>query len=136
MGDMGSMVLGFLLAVLAIKLDFNATADRQVVTSMVPIVVLGFPIFDMVLVVFTRLREGRSPMIGGKDHSSHRLVSLGLSQRAAVLTIYAVGVILGVVAVQLSQATVREGLRIGVVLLLTAVPAFIFMEWAFIRSKR
>lgn len=136
MGDMGSMVLGFLLAVLAIKLDFNATADRQVVTSMVPIVVLGFPIFDMVLVIFTRLREGRSPMLGGKDHSSHRLVSLGLSQRAAVLTLYAVGVILGVVAVQLSQATVREGLRIGVVLLLTAALAFIFMEWAFVRSKR
>ncbi len=136
MGDMGSMVLGFLLAVLAIKLDFSATPDLQVVTSAVPVVVLGFPIFDMVLVVFTRLRERRSPMQGGKDHTSHRLVTLGISQRTAVLVLYGACIVFGSIAVQLSQATVDEGLRIGAALMLTLVVAFIFLEWTYIRSKR
>ncbi len=136
MGDMGSMVLGFLLAVLAIKLDFHATLDRQPVTSAVPIVVLGFPIFDMMLVVFTRLRERRSPMQGGKDHTSHRLVTLGISQRTAVLVLYGVCIVFGYIAVQLSQATVREGTRIGIALVLTLAVAFIFLEWTYIRSKR
>ena len=136
MGDMGSMVLGFLLSVLAIKLDFRVPAERQVVTWMVPVVVLGLPIFDTTLVVFTRLREHRSPMQGGKDHTSHRLVSLGLSQRAAVLTLYAVCVVLGLVAVALSTAIIQSGIRIGTGIALAALAAFLFLEHTYIRSKR
>ena len=89
----------------------------------------------MILVVFTRLRERRSPMQGGKDHTSHRLVSLGLSQRAAVLILYGVCILFGSLAVQLSQATVNEGMRIGIALVLTLVVTFIFLEWTYIRSK-
>ncbi len=136
MGDMGSMVLGFLLSVLAIKLDFNAPTDRQVVTWMVPVVVLGLPIFDTALVVFTRLREGRSPMQGGKDHTSHRLVRLGLSQRAAVLVMYAICVILGFTAIELSEASISQGTQIGLVLAVAAASAFIFLEYHYIRSQR
>lgn len=136
MGDMGSMVLGFLLAVLAIKLDFHVPASRQIVTGMVPIVVLGFPIFDTCLVVFTRLRERRSPMKGGKDHTSHRLVSLGLSHRAAVLILYAVCVVLGFTAIDLSHATIAKGLSIGFRLVIVALIAFIFLEYVYIRNRR
>ncbi len=136
MGDTGSMVLGFLLAVLAIKLDFKVPPDRQVVTWMVPVVVLGLPIFDTTLVVFTRLRERRSPMQGGKDHTSHRLVSLGLSQRAAVLVLYAVCAGLGFSAVELSHATITEGAEIGLFLGVLAVAAFGFLEITYIRRKR
>ncbi|MBN2304475.1 MAG: undecaprenyl/decaprenyl-phosphate alpha-N-acetylglucosaminyl 1-phosphate transferase [Anaerolineae bacterium] len=135
MGDMGSMVLGFLLSVLAIKLDFNVPAERQVVTSMVPLIVLGLPIFDTTLVVFTRLREKRSPMQGGKDHTSHRLTLLGLSQRAAVLMLYGVCAVLGFTAMQLSHADVDAGRRAIVVIILIAVAAFIFLETLYIRSK-
>ena len=136
MGDMGSMVLGFLLSVLAIKLDFTVPADRQVVTWMVPVVVLGLPIFDTTLVVFTRLREHRSPMQGGKDHTSHRLVSLGLSYRAAVLILYGVCVALGFTAFELSQASIDTGLTIGLFLGVAALAAFIFLETVYIRRKR
>jgi UDP-GlcNAc:undecaprenyl-phosphate GlcNAc-1-phosphate transferase len=136
MGDMGSMVLGFLLAVLAIKLDFRVPADRQIVTWMVPVVVLGFPIFDTTLVVFTRLRERRSPMQGGKDHTSHRLVSIGLSQRVAVLFLYAMCAVLGFVAIDLSEASIDEGLSIGLRLAVVAIAAFIFLEVVYIRKKR
>jgi UDP-GlcNAc:undecaprenyl-phosphate GlcNAc-1-phosphate transferase len=136
MGDMGSMVLGFLLSVLAIKLDFRVPADRQVITWMIPVVVLGLPIFDMVLVVFTRLFEGRSPMMGGKDHTSHRLTMIGLSQRAAVLVLYGVCAALGLTAIELSHATIEEGLAIGVVLAVVAVIAFAFLTWAYQRNRR
>ncbi|MCD4686171.1 MAG: undecaprenyl/decaprenyl-phosphate alpha-N-acetylglucosaminyl 1-phosphate transferase [Anaerolineae bacterium] len=128
MGDMGSMVLGFVLAALAIKLDFNVPADRQIVTWMVPVVVLGLPIFDTILVVFTRLREGRSPMQGGKDHTSHRLVQLGLSHRNAVLTLYAVCIVLGFIAIMLSHASVIQGIIIGLVLGGGGLSAFVFLE--------
>lgn len=136
MGDMGSMVLGFLLAVLAIKLDFKVPADRQVITWMVPVVVLGLPIFDTTLVVFTRLREKRSPMQGGKDHTSHRLVSLGLSHRNAVLVLYAVCAALGFTAYQLSEATISRGITIGLGLAVVALLVFIFLETVYIRKKR
>jgi UDP-GlcNAc:undecaprenyl-phosphate GlcNAc-1-phosphate transferase len=135
MGDMGSMVLGFLLAVLAIKLDFKVPANRQIVTWMVPVVVLGFPIFDTTLVVFTRLRERRSPMKGGKDHTSHRLASLGLSHRVTVLILYAICVVLGFTAIDLSHATINEGLYIGFRLAVVAISAFIFLEYVYIRNK-
>jgi len=136
MGDMGSMVLGFLLAVLAIKLDFSVPVDRQIVTWMVPVTVLGLPIFDTTLVVFTRLRERRSPMQGGKDHTSHRLVSLGLSQRAAVLLLYGVCVLLGLVAISLPDASIEGGLQTGLVLGLAALAAFVILEYVYIHNKQ
>jgi len=136
MGDMGSMVLGFLLAVLGIKLNFRVPADRQVITWMVPVVVLGLPIFDTALVTLTRLVEGRSPMVGGRDHTSHRLVSLGLSQRAAVLVLYGVCAVLGLAAVELSHASISEGATIGAALAAAAAGAFVFLNWAYLRSRR
>jgi UDP-GlcNAc:undecaprenyl-phosphate GlcNAc-1-phosphate transferase len=136
MGDMGSMVLGFLLSVLAIKLDFNVPGNRQIITWMVPVVVLGLPIFDTALVIFTRLREGRSPMLGGKDHTSHRLVQLGLSPRYAVLSLYALCIVLGLTAIRLSRASVTEGLIIGAALALVAIGMFAFLEYVYIRHKR
>jgi len=136
MGDMGSMVLGFLLAVLAIKLDFHVPAERQVVTWMIPVVVLGLPIFDTTLVVVTRLWEGRSPMMGGKDHTSHRLASLGLSHRAVVVALYGVCAALGITAVQLSDASIEEGIAIGAALAVAALIAFAFLTWAYQRSRQ
>jgi UDP-GlcNAc:undecaprenyl-phosphate GlcNAc-1-phosphate transferase len=103
---------------------------------MVPVVVLGFPIFDTSLVVFTRLREGRSPMQGGKDHTSHRLASLGLSQRTTVLMLYGLCAVFGLTALDLSQASIIGGMVIGFRLLVIALGAFIFLEYVYIRNKR
>jgi UDP-GlcNAc:undecaprenyl-phosphate GlcNAc-1-phosphate transferase len=130
------MVLGFLLSALAIKLDFHVRPERQIVTWMIPVVVLGFPIFDTTLVVFTRLRERRSPMKGGKDHTSHRLCQLGLSQRAAVVILYAICAALGYAAIELSQSKINEGLRLGFSLGVIAAGAFIYLEYVYIRSRQ
>jgi hypothetical protein len=73
---------------------------------MVPIMVLGVLIFDTSLVTISRLRRGRPIYQGGSDHTSHRLVQLGMSQPRAVLTLYVVAAALGALALFLIQEPV------------------------------
>jgi len=101
MGDAGSLTIGFLLAALGIKIRFLQHPLGS--TWMVPIVVLGLFIFDTTLVTLSRLRRGRSPFQGGSDHTSHRLVQMGLSQPRAVLTLYVAAVSLGALALTLTR---------------------------------
>ncbi len=133
MGDMGSMVLGFILAVLGIKLNFPH--HELVGTWYIPIIVLGLPVFDTTLVVFTRLREGRSPLVGGKDHTSHRLVAMGLSHRMAVITLYGVCLLLGVAGIAASEAPVAISNLIAVVIGVLGLGLFIILEIARFRHQ-
>ena len=121
MGDVGSLFLGFLLAVLTIQLRFPG--NSTIVTWMIPLFLLGLPLFDMSLVVFSRLRRGVSPNTAGKDHTSHRLVNLGFTQREAVLILYLVTGAFGMVAVFITQATPLEGYSIGAATVLLAAGA-------------
>jgi UDP-GlcNAc:undecaprenyl-phosphate GlcNAc-1-phosphate transferase len=134
MGDMGSQVLGFMLAVLAIKLRFET--PLSIATWSVPLIVLGLPIFDITLVIFTRLREGRSPAEAGKDHTSHRLAQMGLSNRNAVLVLYGVCVVLGVMAILVNRAGPNAALGLVVLTVLLALGAFVGLEWFRIRQQR
>jgi UDP-GlcNAc:undecaprenyl-phosphate GlcNAc-1-phosphate transferase len=97
MGDAGSLLLGFLLAVLAIKLRFEDVDPRR--TWAIPILILAVPIFDTTVVTLSRLRRGVPITSGGRDHVSHRLVSVGLSIRQAVGTIYLAAFVCGLAAV-------------------------------------
>jgi UDP-GlcNAc:undecaprenyl-phosphate GlcNAc-1-phosphate transferase len=119
MGDTGSLFLGFMLAALGIKLRFPGNTD--VVTWMVPVIVLGVPIFDTTLVVFSRLRRGLHPVTPGKDHTSHRLVRMGFTQREAVMALYLVGGTLGMIAVFVTQADLVEGYLFGGAVFLAAL---------------
>ena len=115
MGDTGSLFIGFVLSIVGIKLRFPDNVD--IVTWMVPVLVLGVPLFDTTLVIISRLRRGLNPLTAaGKDHVSHRLVALGYTQREAVLILYLVGGALGVVAVFITEATVAEGYVAGAVI--------------------
>ena len=116
MGDAGALFLGFLLALLGLQLRFPANSNF--VTWMVPIFILGLPIFDTTLVVVSRIRRGVSPNTPGKDHLSHRLVQRGFSQREAVLMLYLLTGAGGMIAVFITQATVLEGYLIFATLLL------------------
>jgi UDP-GlcNAc:undecaprenyl-phosphate/decaprenyl-phosphate GlcNAc-1-phosphate transferase len=116
MGDAGSLYLGFLLSYLTIKLRFDAPED---ITFLVPILLLSVPILDTTLVTVSRLLNGRSPLRGGQDHISHRLVRLGLPVRGAVGAIYVAAVSVGLVALVVSRvdrtsAYVLAGLVLGV----------------------
>ena len=111
MGDMGAYTLGFVLAVVAIKLKF-ATQSWHV-TWMVPVFVLALPVLDINLAVLTRLIERRPLMLGGKDHISHRLFDLGLSQRLTLLLLYGMSIVFGLIALAIIQVTREEALLIG-----------------------
>jgi UDP-GlcNAc:undecaprenyl-phosphate GlcNAc-1-phosphate transferase len=87
MGDGGSFFLGSFLG--GVWLLVAPNESRSINTTFVPMLVLLVPIFDTAFVTYTRRRAGRSAMVGGRDHTSHRLVALGVSERTAVLTLYA-----------------------------------------------
>ncbi len=126
MGDVGSLFLGFLLAAMGIQLRFPQNSNF--VTWMVPVFLFGLPIFDMVLVVFSRLRRGLSPNTAGKDHISHRLVRLGFSSREAVLILYLFSGILGMMALFITQATILEGYAVAAVSAVLGLAALWWLE--------
>ncbi|HYP21416.1 MAG TPA: MraY family glycosyltransferase, partial [Chloroflexia bacterium] len=126
MGDTGSLFLGFMLAAVGMKLRFPDNLD--IVTWMVPLLVLGVPLFDTTLVTLSRIRRGIPISRGGKDHFSHRLVALGFTRREAVLTLYLIQAGLGVAALVVMQASVVEGYVVGLVVLICAVVGVVRLE--------
>ncbi|NPA90858.1 MAG: undecaprenyl/decaprenyl-phosphate alpha-N-acetylglucosaminyl 1-phosphate transferase [Chloroflexi bacterium] len=130
MGDSGSLFLGFLLAALGIKLRFPNNV--YIVTWMVPVLVLGVPIFDTTLVFISRVRRGQNPLTTpGKDHVSHRLVRMGFSPREAVLILYLVGGALGEIALFVAQADVLTGYLVGGLVFTLALWALWKLEWRY-----
>lgn len=118
MGDAGALFLGFLLAVIGIKLRFDAPTR---ITFFVPVLVLGVAIFDTTLVTVTRLAHRRNPLSGARDHVSHRLVMVGIPVHAAVGLIYAGAIALGWLAVVMSRVDVATGfILMGLVLSVAA----------------
>ncbi|MFZ4850034.1 MAG: MraY family glycosyltransferase [Caldilinea sp.] len=112
MGDAGSLFLGFMLAAVAIKLRFPSNSTT--VTWMIPVLVLGLPLFDTLLVFVSRLRRGKNPLTTpGKDHVSHRLASLLSSRREAVLVCYLIGCGFGLAAIFVSQASWIEAIFVA-----------------------
>lgn len=119
MGDGGAMFLGFLLATLGLKLRLEGLP--QLNSWMIPALILGVPIFDTTLISISRSRRGLIPFTSpGKDHAAHRLANLGLGQRGAVVALYGVGGMLGLLALLLTRVSARQGLVIlGLVILAT-----------------
>ncbi|HEY4580986.1 MAG TPA: MraY family glycosyltransferase [Candidatus Acidoferrales bacterium] len=102
MGDGGAMLLGFLMATLSLKL--RLTGASLAAECFVPILVLGASIFDTILVSISRSRRGLLPFATpGKDHTAHRLANCGLGTRRAVLTMYALGCVFGLLALLVSR---------------------------------
>jgi UDP-GlcNAc:undecaprenyl-phosphate/decaprenyl-phosphate GlcNAc-1-phosphate transferase len=114
MGDTGTLFLGFLLAVIGLKLKASGPAWWSFILV---VVVLALPIFDTGLVTAYRLRNRLALAQGGKDHTSHRLVKLGLPHRRAVLVLYGAAVCAGMVALALA----RGGIDVGALLALPAL---------------
>ena len=94
MGDCGSLFLGLTLSLITIIGTWR-TVTNLLLALMVPLAIMIIPIFDMALVTFTRTGHGRAMFQGGKDHSSHRLVFLGFSEKKAVLVLMAISAFFG-----------------------------------------
>jgi UDP-GlcNAc:undecaprenyl-phosphate GlcNAc-1-phosphate transferase len=120
MGDAGALFLGFMLAAVGIKLRFPEGVE--IVTWMVPVLILGLPLFDTALVIVSRLRRRLNPLTTpGKDHLSHRLVALGYTRREAVLICYLICAGLGVISLFITQANIVEGYIVGGIMALVAL---------------
>lgn len=96
LGDAGAQTLGLVLAVLAIA--YRPLGVNQSSSWFVPIMLLGVPIFDTTLVVISRLRRGRPVYEAARDHTYHRLLSLGWGSNRAVLIMQVTSLLLGCLA--------------------------------------
>jgi UDP-GlcNAc:undecaprenyl-phosphate GlcNAc-1-phosphate transferase len=104
MGDSGSLFIGLNLAVLTLSSQSSGKGSSSVLAIIAaPLLVLLVPIFDTTLVTVSRLVSGRSAAQGGLDHSSHRLVAMGLSERAAVAVLWTLAALGGLLGISLSR---------------------------------
>jgi UDP-GlcNAc:undecaprenyl-phosphate GlcNAc-1-phosphate transferase len=126
MGDAGSLFLGFMLAFLATRI--RPDTDHSLWPLLVPVLVMGVAIFDTSLVTVARLRHGRSPLQGGRDHVSHRLVWIGLPVPVAVGLIYATGIALGWIALVVERADATVAAMLAGFAAVTGVFLFILLS--------
>jgi UDP-GlcNAc:undecaprenyl-phosphate GlcNAc-1-phosphate transferase len=115
MGDSGSQVLGFTLGALGLASSWTV-AGSTVATLFLPILVLAVPILDTTLVTIVRLLEGRPVTQGGRDHTSHRLVYQGLSDKRAVVLLGGVSVALGLTSLAYKNLDDTRITLVGVLL--------------------
>ncbi len=120
MGDTGALFLGFMLAAVSINgFIKGATALAMVV----PVLALGFPIFDTTFAILRRAVSGRPIMEADKGHLHHRLLSIGLGQKRAVLVLYAISSLLGgSAAFLLKQKYVDSAIMLVITVAIVAVP--------------
>lgn len=138
MGDGGSLVTGFILAVLTVRTTYYAPPEVFIDGKLVhqtwagwhavfmPVVILAVPLYDFVSVVVIRLAQGRSPFVGDLQHFSHRLVRQGLSKRGAVLVIWGFTLVTGVSGVMLATLEAWQAVLVGVqtLVILGVIAAF------------
>ena len=104
MGDSGSLLLGFSFAAVTLSSGRQAPGRSDVLSIVAaPVLVLLIPIFDTTLVTLTRWFSGRRASQGGRDHSSHRLVAIGLSERRAVALLWLLAAVGGGLGIALAK---------------------------------
>jgi UDP-GlcNAc:undecaprenyl-phosphate/decaprenyl-phosphate GlcNAc-1-phosphate transferase len=117
LGESGSTFIGFVLAVISLKLNIFKLWDIalllniprvQIVSFIIPLIILAIPIFDTCFVFFNRYSHHIKMSTAGKDHSHHRIHLMGLSQKMTVLTLYAVQIILGSIALSMIGADFQQ----------------------------
>ncbi|GBF12297.1 MraY family glycosyltransferase [Tepidibacillus sp. HK-1] len=122
MGDSGSLYLGFFLSTLSILGFKNIT----VVSYLIPIVILGVPIFDTIFAIIRRFRLKLPITAPDKKHLHHCLIDMGFSHRKTVLIIYGINILFSLAAIFLSQTTVWIGIIVMTILVLFVL---IGVEW-------
>jgi len=123
MGDCGSMFIGFLLASATLLSSTGIQSRSFLPVLAVPVLILFIPIFDTTFVTLLRKLSGRAASQGGRDHTSHRLVALGLSERHAVWLLYGFATFSGLLAlfVQRKHLDISLAAIVGFTVILTLV---------------
>jgi UDP-GlcNAc:undecaprenyl-phosphate GlcNAc-1-phosphate transferase len=127
MGDCGSMFIGFFLASAALVNVSGGRSRSLLPVLAVPILVLFIPIFDTTFVTIIRKFSGRAASQGGRDHTSHRLVALGMSERHAVWMLYGLAALSGVLALLVQEVKLDVSLAAiaGFTILLTLLGVYL-----------
>ena len=127
MGDSGSMFIGFFLAGAALVNVSGGRSRSFVPVLAVPILVLFIPIFDTTFVTILRKLSGRAASQGGRDHTSHRLVALGMSERRAVWLLYGLAGLSGFLAIMVRRVKPDVSLAVlaGFTLVLTLLGVYL-----------
>jgi UDP-GlcNAc:undecaprenyl-phosphate GlcNAc-1-phosphate transferase len=128
MGDCGSMFIGFFLASTALMSSAMGGRSRSFLPVLaVPILILFIPIFDTTFVTVLRKLSGRSASQGGRDHTSHRLVALGMSERRAVWMLYGFAGLSGLLAMLVREAQLEISLPVilGFTVILTLLGVYL-----------
>jgi UDP-GlcNAc:undecaprenyl-phosphate GlcNAc-1-phosphate transferase len=112
MGDCGSMFIGFFLASTALMSAAGARSRSFLVILAVPVLILLIPIFDTTFVTILRKLSGRSASQGGRDHTSHRLVALGMTERRAVWMLYGFAGLSGILALLVSRVKLEVSVAV------------------------
>ncbi|MGC2871757.1 glycosyltransferase family 4 protein [Ihubacter sp. mB4P-1] len=107
MGDGGSLFLGFMIAALSVV---GPLKRSTIIAVVVPVIVLGIPIFDTFFAILRRVVNRRPIMEADKGHLHHRLMALGYGQRRAVLMLYGISAIMGMAAVLVSRELYKDAL--------------------------
>jgi UDP-GlcNAc:undecaprenyl-phosphate GlcNAc-1-phosphate transferase len=107
MGDSGAMLLGFMLAAVSLM---NEAKSATIITIIVPVIVLGVPLFDVIFAVFRRAARGRPIFEADKGHLHHQLSHIGMGQRRTVVMLYGITIVMGVAAILVSRELVLESI--------------------------
>ena len=121
MGDTGSTLLGYVMAVASIQGLFKFYA---IISFVIPFFMLGVPIFDTCFAVIRRLRNGESPFKADREHVHYRLMDMGFSKKQTVAVLYGISAILGLTAVVTAASGLSRGLILLVVLGLAVIVMF------------
>ena len=103
MGDAGALFLGVLLATLTVR--FEPTAQTQVSSFLIPVLLLAIPILDTTVAVLSRIRRHISPFQGGQDHLAHRLLRRGLTRKTSAIILWSLSGLFAGVSVLLPTAS-------------------------------
>jgi UDP-GlcNAc:undecaprenyl-phosphate GlcNAc-1-phosphate transferase len=125
MGDSGSQSLGFALAAAGLaSTSTSRVAETTIATLILPLLVLAVPILDTTLVTLVRLLEGRPISQGGRDHTSHRLVYSGLTEKRAVVLLTTISALLGATSLAYNVLDNPRVTLIGVLLTFAVLVQF------------
>lgn len=133
MGDSGSMLLGFVLAAVTVQGVLKSVAT---VTLVLPLLILGIPIFDLSYAIVRRVRQGQSIFRPDRGHLHHRLFNIGFSQRSTVVVIYCWCILMSTVALSMRFTPGFVTVVLAVMAIAVSLYLIYLLEILKIRTRR
>lgn len=125
MGDTGSNFLGFTLATISI---IGMAKGYTLLAIVTPLIVCGVPVFDMIFAILRRLAKHQKITAPDKGHIHHRLLKKGFSQKQAVLILYTITSILGVIAVTMVSGLIIQGIICTGIIIIIWIVGYIYSD--------